>query len=612
MMQEAFLDGKVVLHPGDCLEVLKTLDPNSVDAVVTDPPYHLTTGKKGGTGAASINLDSPYGRARIGTGNGSGGFMGKAWDGGDIAFRVELWAAVLRVLKPGGHIVAFSGTRTYHRMACAIEDAGFEIRDSIYWHYGSGFPKSHDVAKKLDASEKRCTCPAHMRGVPRDLDPEHPLSGGAEQDVQPGLQGKPDRSEQFRPQGDPGNSLRDLRQDGSPAAVVQGAERGNLLQHVLQKRDVHNEAASVRGKREGGAEAWQGAAGVEEPGVEGRCDVPQAAGQLREREVRPLPAGVSGDGQDGRLCDGAQAGDGQMDRPNAVADRVCPSQEPSTAGERADQPRALAGQPQPQKRGAWDRCRGCGKPIVPDGLGTALKPATEPICLARKPLIGTVAENVLKHGGRWPANVIHDGSDEVVGAFPDRRGAETCQQRSGKGEADPWRVRGGGSYEPRGDSGSAARFFYTAKADADDRLGSKHPTVKPLDLMQWLVRLVTPPGGGLVLDPFAGTGTTGEAAWREGLRAILIEREPEYQNDIRRRMAQRRARRARGTRDNRTREACAINPMVAARRPDVPQYVEDDRAERLNAARTLTSLMFGDPAPGQSALDKRRASTPSP
>ena len=182
--------------------------------------------------------------------------------------------------------------------------------------------------------------------------------------------------------------------------------------------------------------------------------------------------------------------------------------------------------------------------MVPEGLGTALKPAFEPIVLARKPLSeSTVAANVLRWRtgalnidgcrigtegatkrsaqtayadsgwrtgheivkldmGRWPANVCHDGSDEVVAAFPN----------------------------------SAARFFYSAKASKADRAGSKHPTVKPVSLMQWLCRLITPPGG-TILDPFAGSGTTGAAARLEGFRAILIEREAEYQQDIRNRFA---------------------------------------------------------------------------
>jgi len=370
-MMETFLNGRVTLHKGNCLDVLKTLPDCSVDSVVTDPPYHLTSIVKrfGGEGAAPAKegTDGAYRRA-------SAGFMGKQWDGGDIAFRPEVWIECLRILKPGGHLLAFAATRGHHRMACAIEDAGFEIRDMIAWVYGSGFPKSLNVGKA------------------------------------------------------------------------------------------------------GAGEEWQ-------------------------------------------------------------------------------------------------------------GFGTALKPALEPITVARKPLIGTVAANVLAHGtgglnidgcrigteerhnasagnkdlanrntvtpiskhsetdgrtaiGRFPANLIHDGSEEVLAAFPESRdGVAVQRNRDGKVHNQIY-----GQYRKPatddvgyGSEGSAARFFYSAKADATERIGSKHPTVKPVDLMQYLVRLVTPPGG-TVLDPFAGTGTTGEAAWREGFNAILIEREAEYQHDIAERM----------------------------------------------------------------------------
>lgn len=138
--------------------------------------------------------------------------------------------------------------------------------------------------------------------------------------------------------------------------------------------------------------------------------------------------------------------------------------------------------------------------------------------------------------GRWPANVMTDGSSEVFAAFPDRNAGGDVPQRSGKSEAIYGEFTGGGSYLSRDDTGSASRFFWSSKATADDRLGSKHPTVKPVDLIQELARLITPLGG-TILDCFAGTGTTGEAAFREGFNAILIEREPEYQADIRRRMA---------------------------------------------------------------------------
>jgi site-specific DNA-methyltransferase (adenine-specific) len=235
-----------------------------------------------------------------------------------------------------------------------------------------------------------------------------------------------------------------------------------------------------------------------------------------------------------------------------------------------------------------------GKFIVPDGwrgIGTALKPACEPICLARKPIEGTNAENVLRHGtgalnidgcridhvtveggslaqnshlrssirrakgesifgtsgteqttqmhpsGRWPANVVHDGSDEVLATFPVSASSATSTAGSGVSPIyGEFERKTRGAPIGRGDRGSAARFFYSAKADADDRLGSKPPTVKPVDLMRWLVRLVTPPGG-TVLDPFAGSGTTGMACLAEGFDCILVERQAEYVADIKRRVA---------------------------------------------------------------------------
>jgi site-specific DNA-methyltransferase (adenine-specific) len=336
---------------GDCLGALRGMAEASVDSIVTDPPYGLS-------------------------------FMGKRWDY-DVP-SVEIWSECLRVLKPGGHLLAFAGTRTQHRMAVRIEDAGFEIRDMIAWVYGSGFPKSHN--------------------------------------------------------------------------------------------------------------------------------------------------------------------------------------------------------------GEWG--------------GTAMKPALEPITVARKPLIGTVAQNFAAHGtgglnidgcrvesgddlarvntssatwgsygsgpnnaalrgvsGRWPANLIHDGSDEVTGLFPGsntgKGGGAGMGFHGGNKEADATRGYG--------DSGSAARFFYCAKASKRDRdegldempkvrrtdgrltehhvpnlrttaRANHHPTVKPTDLMRYLCRLVTPPGG-LVLDPFCGSGSTGKAAALEGFRFIGIEREAEYVEIARARIA---------------------------------------------------------------------------
>lgn len=412
MKPKKFFKGRVVLYGGDCLVMMKKLKANSVDSIVCDPPYHLTSIVKrfGKPDSAPVKVKLTNGQKGSPFARGAKGFMGKQWDGGDIAFQVDLWREVLRVLKPGGHLVAFGGTRTFARMSVAIEDAGFEIRDTLMWLYGSGFPKSHDVSKGID-------------------------------------------------------------------------RRAKAVREV-----VH-------------------------------------VGRTRSR------------GMKGRKFIG---GDGKPETRTKTA-------------------------PSSNSAKQWE------------GWGTALKPAVEPIVLARKPFGSfTVAENVLAHGtgalnidgckieavnytnggqnrtvafgqelgerqprndgsqGRWPANVIHDGSKEVVGAFP-----ESDHARGNTGQSKG----GGGMYGHAectndfgaGDSGSAARFFYTAKANSDDRLGSKHPTVKPVDLMRWLVRLVTPKGG-TILDPFAGTGTTAEAAYYEGFSCLLIEREKEYLRDIERRM----------------------------------------------------------------------------
>jgi DNA modification methylase len=366
-MTPYFAQDGVTLYHGDCREILQGLPDESVSAIVTDPPYGLA-------------------------------FMGKKWDYDVPA--VEVWAECLRVLKPGGHLLAFAGTRTQHRMAVRIEDAGFEIRDLIAYCYGSGFPKSLDVSKAIDKA------------------------AGAEREV--------------------------VGRTVTPFRVDNAATRGTSLQ------------GSVNGDFS-----------------------KQTEDGYRYTEVT------------------------------------------APATEAAKQ---------------WA------------GWGTALKPALEPITVARKPLCGTVAANVLQYGtgglnvdgcrvgteerprleagfvrngrtdeevfatgygrpkeingtvsGRWPANLIHDGSEEVVALL-----------------------------------GEAARFFYTAKADKSDRgPGNNHPTVKPVDLMRYLVRLVCPIGG-VVLDPFSGSGTTLAAAQAEGCLAIGVEREAAYCEIIKGRFHQRR------------------------------------------------------------------------
>lgn len=408
------LSPSAALFHADCRDALRQLPDNSIDSCVTDPPYALVSIMKRFGGANAAQGNDAYMRA-------SAGFMGKTWDTGETAFSTEFWAEVLRVLKPGAHVVAFGASRGYHRMACAIEDAEFEIRDSLCWIYATGFPKSMNVSKGIDKAA--------------------------------------------------------------------GAERTEVI---------------GKSNRHGGGIVGNGTSYEISP------------------EVPMLYA-------------------------------------PATPAARE-----------------WE------------GWGTALKPAFEPIVLARKPLSEpTVAANVLRWRtgalnidacrveapgkgwpktrryapgqmtggegnlrgqteetidqsdlGRWPTNVVHDGSDEVVGAFP-----RTAPAKAGKRNAP----KSGGTFgdyagdEPErlGHSdagGSAARFFYSAKASKADRNGSKHPTVKPISLMEWLCTLITPPGG-TVLDPFAGSGTTGIAAQNKGFQVVLCEREAEYVTDIKARFA---------------------------------------------------------------------------
>jgi DNA modification methylase len=307
-----------LLH-GDCLERMKELPDCSIDACVTDPPYGLS-------------------------------FMAKAWD--YEVPSVAIWQECFRVLKPGGHLLAFAGTRTQHRMAVNIEDAGFEIRDMIAWVYGSGFPKSHNIG------------------------------------------------------------------DGWGTALKPALEPITVARKPLGERTV--------------------AANVLEHGT-GALNIDGCRVATNETTERPQKS----------FCHSGEA-----------------------------------------------------TGVVTGGHGGL---------------------------GRWPANLIHDGSEDVVGLFPQSISTGGSGPASRGYKSDGRTISGScaatGGF---GDSGSAARFFYCAKASKKDRDdGNTHPTVKPTDLMRYLCRLVTPPGG-TVLDPFMGSGSTGKAAVLEGFRFIGIEREAEY------------------------------------------------------------------------------------
>lgn len=303
------------LHLGDCIEVMKTLPDNSVDSVVTDPPYEL-------------------------------GFMGKKWDASGIAYHVDMWAEAMRVLKPGGHLLAFSGSRTYHRMTYAIEDAGFEIRDQIMWVYGSGFPKSLDVSKAIDKA------------------------GGSSPADQAAI-------------------LRQKREDSGLSREQVAAQVGCTV-------------SSVRDWEEGRARATGAAIEFIVPSEDYRAKLADLLGySTDERRI----VGVAADRRD--------AGTG-----SAARFFYC------TKTSRAD-------------RNA--------------GLPTGAAPA-----------VSTNATMREREDADWPA-----------------------------------------------------------------RNGNHHPTVKPTDLMAYLCRLVTQPGG-VVLDPFMGSGSTGKAAMREGFQFVGIEMEPQY------------------------------------------------------------------------------------
>jgi DNA modification methylase len=441
---------------GNCLEKLAEMADCSIDAIVTDPPYGLS-------------------------------FMGKKWDY-DVPGE-DIWRECLRVLKPGGHLLAFAGTRTQHRMAVRIEDAGFEIRDMIAWVYGSGFPKSQNVGKAID-----------KRG------------GNAGLTAEIGLAIKQAR----------------LKRGLSAAACDQMFCGGTTNWSWFEGRPT-GQRAPTPDTFNAIAEAWP------------ELEPLRAAVAEAEREVVGKSAHKPG------IANGTK---GHHTVGGTIAQHVDITA-PAT--------------PEAQQ---WD------------GWGTALKPALEPITVARKPFKGTVAANVLAHGtgginvdgcrveagdlnalqknwdrvqsgsqgiastglkaidlsnrapsGRWPANLIHDGSDEVVGLFPEskgQQGAISGKEPSGKTNAVYGEYQQRNESEPRNDAGSAARFFYCAKTSKRERgEGNNHPTVKPIALMRYLCRLVTPPSG-TVLDPFMGSGSTGMAAEAEGFDFVGIELDPDY------------------------------------------------------------------------------------
>mgnify|MGYP001592992570 FL=1 len=441
-------DLRLGLHVGDCVDVLRALPDASVDACVCDPPYDLTAKKNGGSGLASLNVDSPAGRSRITT-----GFMGKAWDGTGIAFDPETWRLVLRVLKPGAHLIAFGGTRTVHRLACAIEDAGFEIRNgSGVWLQYQGFPKSMDVSRDLvvDGRACRCNTPTHaerdmpslfgdvqeavepdgavllsalrrdgeaqvhggapVSGLRQGVDADESGAAGSQQDMLDGLRCEDGSGRDARkgapaqPGGVGDAGVLGVRGDVRAAARMgEGGHGASGVLSFVQRQGPREGAGGPPEARRDVDDRTPGTGAAEirgrsEPGMEGRGDPEASEGQLLGRAIRALPDGPPRDGSQRRVRDGASADHGSNGSPPAGAFRGGPPPEPPTGGQQASEPGTVAEQQRPQIGGAWPPCGRCGLPMVPWGLGTDLKPAIEHWVLARKPLDGTVAANVLKWG----------------------------------------------------------------------------------------------------------------------------------------------------------------------------------------------------------------------
>lgn len=470
----AVLDGlsPVAMVTGDSLDVLKQFPADSVDAVVSDPPYGL-------------------------------GFMGREWDTfkpQDFQAWCEAWGwELLRVLKPGGYVVAFGGTRTYHRLAVGLEDAGFMVKDSLAWLHGQGFPKSLDVSKALD---KRRDDTADVLAVTRWLNAQVKRSGKTTAAILEYFG--------FRPGSGQVGHWTALSAGGQPQ-VPTWDQWLKLRDYLSLPGDMDAEVWRLNGRKGTPGEAWQDR---EVLGWETKVDTTKVRAGFTSATYN--------------------------DPANVGAVRDVPVTAPATDAARQ-----------------WD------------GWGTALKPAHEPIVLAQKRLAGTYAQNVTAWGcgalnisgarvggtaGRWPANVFlsHTLFCTDAACYPGCPVAELDRQ-SGP-STSPAKVTRGGQRAQEfgmgrqddvpcyGDRGGASRFFYVAKPSAAERsrgLGddrNPHPTVKPLAVMRWLVRLVTPPDG-VVLDPFMGSGTTGLAALYEGFRFIGIEREQQFVDVAARRIA---------------------------------------------------------------------------
>ena len=467
---------------GDCLEKLKEMSDNSVDSIVTDPPYHLVSivkrfGKEG-SAPAQFGTDGAFSRA-------SKGFMGKRWDGVNengigIAQNVELWKECLRVLKPGGHLLAFSGTRTYHRMASAIEDAGFDIRDQIAWCYGQGFPKSLNVFKQL---KKKCEC-GNMEVYENRT---QQVGANSEQEA-----------EYF---------MRFMQETDLSQTKSLGEKQGEVLQSQMRSETLSGTLQDNKQREEPKESSIRG----EERILERGNNLQKTEGKLQGGNLPKMSTGVSTNGEEGRLHNATQISDGSTLEQITDENRGSSPHRPQSEQQQYREPCAF--------------CKQWGTQATRTlGVGTALKPSIEPICFARKPLEKglTIAENCLKYGtgginidesrvgtetisihnapkgtfaggepdrgsdtesyresvGRFPANLIHDNSEEVRDCFPETKSNGEYKKtgdwkNTGDGEIRTWDIGYDKLNKYAGQEGNASRFFksviYQAKSSKSER-----------------------------------------------------------------------------------------------------------------------------------------------
>lgn len=571
---------------GDCLDKLKAMPEASVDAIVTDPPYGLS-------------------------------FMGKKWDY-DVPSE-EVWAECLRVLKPGGHLLAFAGTRTQHRMAVRIEDAGFEIRDMIAWVYGSGFPKSLDVSKAID---RAAGAEREVVGVSSNDRPKSQVKGGKAFDramdegqehatlyvtapatpeaqqwagwgtaLKPSLETVTWATKPFPPERERAKILGNLCKiearlwllsSASAAAQSSTSSQSEYVAACATAQWTADDATNIRAALRGLMDTWQC-----EMATHMSLSIVSSWRRTLEESSKPGSTSTteteSSTTTDWKTLSCCLS---QITPESIIQACSLPggfNANASTAAQIFNASLALL-----QSTLTLSAIEPATWQELGARQGEDVRPSLDPVIMARKPLAGTVAENVLQWGagginvdgcrvgaeerynpaagnkgngnslnmskvgmpqdakgsvvtGRWPANLIHDGSNEVVGLFPEANSARVGNPNNPKRGANhaPTSYGQGNDSETHDyrDTGSAARFFYCAKTSKRERgEGNNHPTVKPLALMRYLCRLVTPLGG-IILDPFMGSGTTGIAAIEEGFDFIGIEKEQAYYEISQRRIA---------------------------------------------------------------------------